>query len=242
MKKPSFLLCSLCWWCLLGCTTSLLAQTAVQPNILLTKGIVFFGLSGGASLRETENQDVFLFRIQEQQKTGFNIFVSGGYVIGNDFGIGGAFRYDQSRLTRSIIDQDGVVSDIQEAGTILTSSAYLKYFIPLGASKRINLYNLAGIAWLNNNNLNETTTQQLLTRTYTTTNTVQLGFSPGIQVFIIDGFATELGVNIAGISGGTKKVYVNGIEDSKSSRLDIDLKLNILSASISFYYYFRANN
>jgi hypothetical protein len=224
------------------CITFLFAQTTKQPNVLLTKGIVFFGLSGGASIRETENQDLFIFRIKEQQKSGFNVFVSGGYVLGNDFGVGGAFRYDQSRLTRTAVDQDGIVSDIKEAGTILTSSAYLKYFIPLGASKRINLYNIAGVAWVNDNNLNETLTQQVLTRTYTTINSVQLGFSPGIQVFIIDGFATELGVNIAGISGGAKKVYVNGVEDSKSNRLDIDLKLDILSASISFYYYFRVNN
>jgi hypothetical protein len=67
---------------------------------------------------------------------------------------------------------------------------------------------------------------------------LRLGISPGIQVFIVEGFATEVGVNVAGLSGTRKVVTVNGEEDSTVNTADLDLRLNILSLNISFYYYF----
>jgi hypothetical protein len=205
---------------------------------LLNKGILFFGLSGGGSLRESENEDLLIVKIQEQKKSGFNVLLSGGYMIKNDLALGGAIRYDVSRLSKITEDTDDIVSEVREAGSILTSSVYLKYFIPLTPSKRINLYNIAGIAWVADRLTNETFSQSILTRTYISKNTVQLGFSPGIQVFIINGFATELGVNVAGLSGSRKMVTINGTPESSVNTFDVDLKINLLSVNISFYYYF----
>jgi hypothetical protein len=205
---------------------------------MLGKGVVFAGFSGGASLRESENEATLGAVIEDQAKKGFNILVSGGYMFTSDFAAGAAFRYDQSRLTKTVVDGEGIKSDIREAGSTLTSSAYVKYFIPLTANRRINIYNLAGIGWVADRNLQEKFTQDVLTRTYTRKNTLQLGLSPGIQVFVIKGFATEVGVSVAGFSASRKEVIVNGISDSKVNTFDFDLKLNILSMNISFYYYF----
>jgi hypothetical protein len=155
-----------------------------------------------------------------------------------DFAVGAGVRIDQSRLSKTVIDSDGITSNIQEAGSILTSSVYIKNFIGLTANRRINLYNIAGIAWIADRNTAENFSQDLLTRTYTRKNGLQVGISPGVQVFIVDGFATEVGVNVAGFSATRKEVAVNGVVDSKVNTLDIDLRLNILSLNISFFYYF----
>jgi hypothetical protein len=220
--------------------TEILAQSENPENsqAILRKGVVFAGFSGGASLRESENENALVVTIQDQSKKGYNLIFAGGYMLKPEFAVGAAIRYDQSRVSKSVIDSDGIVSDIQEAGSIITSSIYVKNFIPLASNGRINLYNLAGIAWVADRNTSESFTQDVLTRTYTNKNALQLGISPGIQVFVAKGFATEVGVNVAGLSATRKEVAVNGVDDSSVNTLDLDLRVNILSLNISFYYYF----
>lgn len=204
----------------------------------LRKGVVFAGFSGGASLRESENENALVVTIQDQSKKGYNLIFSGGYMLKPEFAVGAAMRFDQSRLSKTTVDADGITSKVKEAGSILTTAVYVKNFIPLSANKRINLYNIAGIAWVADRNTSENLSQDVLTRTYTSKNALQLGISPGIQVFVVDGFATEVGVNVAGFSAAQKEVSVNGVDDSSVNTFDLDLRVNILSLSISFYYYF----
>lgn len=204
----------------------------------LRRGIVFVGFSGGASLRESENENAIVLTIEEQSRKGYNLIFSGGYMLKPEFAVGAAMRFDQSRLSKTLVDADGITSKVKEAGSILTTSVYIKNFIPLTANRRINLYNIVGFAWVADRNTSENFSQDVLTRTYTQKNTLQLGISPGIQVFVADGFATEVGVNVAGFSASRKEISVNGVDDSSVNTFDLDLRVNILSLSISFYYYF----
>jgi hypothetical protein len=216
------------------------AQTAGNDDApsFLDKGVIFGGFSGGASVRESENENALIVTINEQSKTGYNLLFAGGYMLKPKFAVGFGLSVDQSRLTKTTVDSDGITADVQEAGSIYTSSVFLKNFIPLTANNRINLYTLVGIGFIDDRNNSESFSQDLLTRTYTHQTSLQLGISPGIQVFIVEGFATEVGVNVAGLSGTQKVVTVNGIEDSSVNTFDLDLRLNILSLSLSFYYYF----
>jgi hypothetical protein len=217
---------------------SVTAQDSSPSKSTYDKGYVFFGATGGASLRESENENALIVNILEQDKKGYNFLVTGGYFITPTLALGGAIRYDESRIKKITEDTDGIISNIREAGSIVTSSAYAKFYIPLSPNKRFNLYNIAGFGWIADRYTVENFSQNVLTRTYTNKNTLQLGLSPGIQVFVIDGFATEVGVNVAGFSGSSKKVTVNGDASSTVNTFDLDLKINILTLNISFYYYF----
>jgi len=217
-------------------TSSAQEQSPPKPNY--GKGYLFFGATGGASLRSGENENALVFNILEQQKKGYNFLITGGYFVTSNLALGGAIRYDQSRLTKITEDADGIVSNISEAGSVITSSAYAKFFIPLSPNRRFNLYNIAGVGWIADRGIVENLSQNVLTRTYTRTNTIQIGISPGIQVFVIDGFATEVGVNVAGFSGSSKKVTINGDASTAVNSFDLDLKINVLTLNISFYYYF----
>lgn len=213
-------------------------ESTEEKKSPLQKGVVFAGFSGGASLRESENENALVVTIQDQSKKGYNLIFSGGYMLKPEFALGAAMRFDQSRLSKTTVDADGIISNVKEAGSILTTSVYVKNFIPLTANRRINLYNIAGIAWVADRKTSDNLSQDVLTRTYTRKNALQLGISPGIQVFVVDGFATEVGVNVAGFSATRKEVSVNGVNDSSVNTFDLDLRVNILSLSISFYYYF----
>jgi hypothetical protein len=214
------------------------SENTEASQSLLRKGVAFAGFSGGASLRESENENALVVTIQDQSKKGYNLILAGGYMLKPDYAVGAAMRVDQSRISKTVVDSDGITSTIQEAGSIVTSSVYVKNFIPLTANRRINLYNLAGIAFVADRNTSESFSQDVLTRTYTRLNAVQLGISPGVQVFVVEGFATEVGVNVAGLSATRKEVAVNGVYDSSVNTVDLDLRVKILSLTISFYYYF----
>jgi hypothetical protein len=226
---------------LLVVSGAMYAQNKEVEKLPYDKGYVFFGATGGASLRESENEDALFFLIREQDKKGYNVLLTGGYLLTPSVAVGGALQYDRSSVSKITEDTDGIVSNIREAGSIVTTSAYAKYFIPLTPSKRFNLYTIAGLAWVADRNTIENFSQDILTRTYVNKNTVRLGISPGIQVFVVDGFATEVGVNVAGFSGSRKKETVNGVPNASVSTFDLDLRLNILTMNISFYYYFPVN-
>ncbi len=213
-------------------------EITVAKNSFLREGVAFAGFSGGASLRESENENLLLVTIQQQSKKGYNLIFAGGYLLKPDLAVGAGMRFDQSRISKTLVDPDGIISEVRVAGSIITSSVYVKNFIPLTTNRRINLYNIAGIAWVADRSTSENFSQGVLTRTYTRKNALQLGISPGIQVFVVDGFATEVGVNVAGLSATRKEIAVNGLDDSSVDTLDLDLRVNILSLNISFYYYF----
>ncbi|WP_300978509.1 hypothetical protein [Flavobacterium sp.] len=90
------------------------------------------------------------------------------------------------------------------------------------------------------NKVTEKTSNDILTRYYSVTNNYNLGINPGIQVFTIKGFATEVGVNLAGLSHTYKRTTINEVENTVIKSNDLDLKLNILSLNISFFYFFKS--
>jgi hypothetical protein len=95
--------------------TQVLAQSENTENSqgILGKGVVFAGFSGGASLREGENENALVVTIQDQSKKGYNLIFAGGYMLKPEFAVGMGIRYDQSRISKTVIDSDGITSNIQ---------------------------------------------------------------------------------------------------------------------------------
>jgi hypothetical protein len=230
--------------CLFGCSNNVFSQNKgplTDYDLLFKKGTTFVGLAGSANFRGSTNENALVFTIVDQEKQGYSITGTSGRFLKEDFAIGIAFDYERNSLERQTIDADNITSDIKEEAAKLTASVYGKQFISLFPSKRINLFNIYGLAWVNDSKLNETRSQGILTRTFTESNAINFGISPGIQVFVIDGFATEVGVNVAGITAGRTTTYLNNVEDASINNFKIDLKINILSLNIGFYYYFLTN-
>jgi C-terminal processing protease CtpA/Prc len=113
----------------------------------------------------------------------------------------------------------------------------MKNFIPLTENGRFNLFNITGVGLTIDRTTTESVTQDVLTRKYDNGYTFRLGITPGMQVFVIDGFAAELGVNIAGVSTSTTTSTINGVQGTKVHAADLDLTLNILSLNITFFYF-----
>lgn len=205
----------------------------------LQKGLAFIGLTGGASTRTSVNEDILILKIIDKQKDGYNIQLNGGYFLSKSFAVGGIIKYDWAKLNQVLENSEGTITYVQEAKSSLGGGVFIKNYIPIAPNGRFNLFNVVGLGMNVENKVSEQTTDDILTRYYTTTNNYSIGITPGIQVFIIKGFATEVGVNLAGLTHSNKKTTVNQIESSTIKSSDLDLKLNILSLNISFYYFFK---
>lgn len=222
-----------------GATDEFSGNFALPEFNAIHKRTAFIGFTGSASTRLSENEDVLLFKIIDQEKRAFNLLLSGGYMIRERLGVGLAIQYDYLRNYQTNEDADGIRSEISEAGSGLTTRLFVKNFIPITSSGRFNLFYDIGINIGRDRVLKEDFTQDVLTRTYKTTNAVGIGMTPGINVMVIKGFAVELGVLAAGFSSSTQKVYVNDVETTTIKKGDLDLKLNILALTIGFFYYFK---
>lgn len=205
----------------------------------LQKHLAFIGLTGGVSTRSSENEDILITKIIDKQKDGFYVQANGGYFLSKSFAVGANMKYDWGKLNQILEDSEGVLTTIQEAKSSLGGGFFIKNYIPITPNGRFNLFNVVGLGLTLENKLSEQTTNAVLSRYFTKTNTYNLTINPGIQVLIIKGFATEVGVNLAGLTHTAKKTTLNQVESSKIINSELDLKLNILSLNISFFYFFK---
>ncbi|MGL5113322.1 MAG: hypothetical protein ACRC6O_11850 [Flavobacterium sp.] len=212
----------------------------ISPFTNLQKGLAFIGITGGANTRTSQNENILITNIIDKQKDGFNIQANGGYFLSKSFAIGTSVKYDWAKINQILEDTDGVQTFIKEASSSLGGNFFIKNYIPITPNGRFNLFNVVSLGMTKENKVTEKTTNTILDRYYSITNNYNLGINPGIQVFIIKGFATEVGVNLAGLSNTYKKTTVNQVEDTVIKSTDLDLKLNILSLNISFFYFFKS--
>lgn len=212
----------------------------ISPFTKLQKGIAFIGLTGGANTRTSQNENILITNIIDRQKNGFNIQANGGYFLSNSFAVGAVAKYDWAELNQILENSEGIKTYVKEAKSSLGGGFFIKNYIPITPNGRFNLFNVVGLGVNVENKVSEQTTNDILTRYYTVSNIYNLGINPGIQVFIIKGFATEVGVNLAGFTHNNKTTTVNEIESTKIKSSELDLKLNILSLNVSFYYFFKS--
>ena len=239
MKSTFFLMC------LFLCMAQGQAQNMATDSskkaesYYLDKGMAFLGITGGASTRESTNEENFVQKVLEREKNAFNVTLSGGYLLSDHFALGGSLSYDWLRNAQVNEDSDGIQTDVKEASNSITGAVFIKNFIPLSSGGRFNLYNITGMAFEATRSNTETFSQDILNRKYTEAYSVSLGISPGIQVFVMKGFAAEVGVNVAGISTTTTRTTINGESGPVVQSGVLDLKINLLSLKLGFFYYFK---
>lgn len=205
----------------------------------LQKGLAFIGLTGGANKRSSQNENILVTNIIDRQKEGFNIQANGGYFLSKSFAVGAAVKYDWAKLNQILENSEGTKTFVKEAKSSLGGGFFIKNYIPITPNGRFNLFNVVSLGMNVENKVSEQTTNDILTRYYTVNKNYNLGINPGIQVFMIKGFATEVGVNLAGFNHNNRTTTVNQVENTKIKSSELDLKLNILSLNISFYYFFK---
>ena len=229
---------------ILGCLFAVLtlssarAQVDSSANYFLKKGKVYTGLTFGFDNSKTENEDRIIVLIEDRKNNSFDVKLDGGYFIKDNWSVGGLINYGSSRPEGVDVSTQNVRSQVNIASKFWGVYGTTKVYIPLEAKNRFFLFSEVLLGGNLNNQLKESTTDAVLTRTFVKDRVVELRFVPGIMVKVVKGFGVETGAQIAGINAKWSSTQINGEPYSKKESVSANLSINLLRLSLGFYYFF----
>jgi hypothetical protein len=208
-------------------------------DVRLDKGDFFIGGTLGLDLKDAENQNQILTTALSENSDNFNLRLDGGYALKNDFFVGLGFVWGVTNRTGEYEDANtGDISDIQYHGTRYSIRPFIKNHLPLTPNRRFNLVVQTELRFSLNQAIEETDLNEIVTRTYREEWGLGIGVRPGLLAFVMNNFAVEASVNVAGIGFSVLEVNETGKPDVNISSANLDLKIDILQLNLGFVTYF----
>ncbi|WP_214229243.1 hypothetical protein [Pedobacter sp. B4-66] len=240
--KNSVIYCSEAY--ILGCLFVLLnfssakAQLDSSSNYFLKKGKVYTGVTFGFDNSKIENEDRLIVLIEDRKNNSFDAKFDGGYFIKDNWSVGGLINYGSSRREGVDVSTQNIRSQVNQASKFWGIYGTTKFYIPLEAKNRFFLFSEVLLGGSFNNQLKESTTDAVLTRTFIKDRVAELRFVPGIMIKVVRGFGVETGAQIAGVNAKWSRTMVNGEPYTKKESVSANLSINLLRLSLGFYYFF----
>lgn len=208
-------------------------------DVRLDKGDFFIGGTLGLDLKDVENQNQILTTALTENSDNFNLRLDGGYALKNDFFIGLGFLWGVTNRTGEYKDPNtGDISDIQYYGTRYSIRPFIKNHLPLTPNRRFNLVVQTELRFSLNQSIEEIDLNEIVTRIYRDEWGLGIGVRPGLLAFVMNNFAVEASVNVAGIGFSVLEVNETGMPDVNVSSANLDLKIDILQLNLGFVTYF----
>jgi hypothetical protein len=209
-----------------------------ENGVEMNKGLKFASLSLSLSARDAENESTLFAYNINQKKSSLVTRLDGGYVIKKNLGIGAGLLYGYNKNVSTQQASDGTITDINSYERDFAFRPFVKNFLPLGNSKKFYVIIPTEFQIGYGSKVTESTTNGILTRTYTTTNYYGLQMRPGLLAFIVENFGFEVNVGAFGLSSSVSKTKTTNQPDGKVKTNDLDLKINLLQLSFGFTAYF----
>lgn len=224
---------------LFGITHPLFSQKSESNSegVPITKGTWFSGLSLSANSRSSENDRQLFASFIEQEKVGFNVRLDPGFVIRDNLGVGIGLLYGSNRDENIQVSSDGIISQVNAVDRRFEIRPYIKNFIPLGSTNRFYIVIPTELQIGFGNELQETTTNDVLIREFTEGLYYGLEMRPGMLVFIHKNFGFEVNVGALGINRTLITKSTTDLPDSRVETGGLNLKINLLELSLGFSVY-----
>jgi hypothetical protein len=204
------------------------------------KGNVYTGLAFSLSDRSLSNVDQLVQNVVDGQDNSFNIVLKGGYYTGDYAMVGINFEYTQEKFEGTLFrDPDTVQSNsISRAYTITPN---VRSSVPLTKNERLSFFTEVGLSLGVGNTLTRNTKNlDEIEKVYSDDFNLRLGISPGITFFAMENFAFEVQLDVLGYELQVRKREINGVEQSRDVRNNVDFNIDILSLKLGLAYYFGA--
>jgi hypothetical protein len=217
------------------------AAQIIDPGtggVSLKKGLRFASATLSLGDKKAENDNQLFQYIIKQKKNNFEVRVETGYMINDHLGTGLGFLYGNANETNILKASDGTITENKIAEKYFAFRPFVKNFIPLGKSHRFYVVIPTELQIGHGNKVQESTTDNVLTRTFTTSNYYGIAMRPGLLAFIYKNFGCEVNVGALGLNARYDKTKQTNLPDSKVETHDLDLKINILNLSLGFSLYF----
>lgn len=209
------------------------------PNgVPISKGTMFSSLTFSAGSREAENESQLLYYVVDQDRSSLEIRLDPGYVIKENLAVGMGLLYGYNKEKRLQRNSDGTLTDFQSYQRNFALRPYVKNFIPLGNSHKFYVVIPTELQFGNGSRVQESTTNGLLTRTYSSTFYYGLEMRPGLLAFIVENFGFEVNVGAFGLSSSIEKIKKTNEPDGQVKNNDLSLRINLLQLSFGFAAYF----
>jgi len=209
------------------------------PNgVPISKGTIFSSLTFSAGSREAENESQLLYYVVDQDKSNLEIRLDPGYVIKENLAVGMGLLYGYNKENRLQRSSDGILTDYRSYQRNFAFRPYVKNFIPLGNSHKFYVVIPTELQFGYGSRVQESLTDGILARTYTSTFFYGLEMRPGLLAFIVENFGFEVNVGAFGLSSSIEKIKKTNEPDGQVKNNDLSLKINLLQLSFGFAAYF----
>jgi hypothetical protein len=210
----------------------------LKNAVSLEKNTRFATATFSFSTRGAKDYETLLTSVIVQQRHSFEVNAGGGYFFKKNLaaGMSGGYNEDKNEMLIQNADGTRTQSNAFESGFSLVP--FLDYYIPIDNKQRFYLFCRTQLNYSHSTGVVENTTDNILTRTYTTTNGLGIGLQPGIMVFVVDRFAITTSVGILGFNYKNIKTQQTDKPDGKLNTTDFDLKIDILQLNLGFAVYF----
>lgn len=210
-----------------------------EIDVRLDKGDFLLGGTLGLDLKAAENENQLLKTAITEGSDKFNLRLDGAYALKDDWFIGMGFLWGVTNREGDYEDPNtGDVSNIKLHSTSYSLRPFIKNHLPLNANRRFNLVVQTELGFAIDQSIEETNANEIITRKLTKEWSVGLGVRPGLLAFIVNNFAVEASVNIAGIGVTVKEVNQTDEPDVNVSSANLDLKIDLLQLNLGFIAYF----
>lgn len=210
-----------------------------EEDYSISKGRYYTSITFSLSSRNAENEDQLLRQVIEQDRYTYRVVGNGGYAIKDNFTLGLAFGYGQSKEEITYLDENDAELNSKRIQRGVSITPNMRNYIPIGKGKlQIVVQTELGFTF-----------GESLQRIYSIDNVdkiesdffeFDLGVSPGVVLFFTKNWAFETRVNVAGLSTRSEKKITNDDEANRQRirETNIDLKLNLLALNLGVAYYF----
>lgn len=218
-----------------------------SKDVFVPKGQWIFGGSAAYSAHRNSNYTFTL--INDINSEGYTVTVSPmvAYAPWKNMAVGVRFGYGRSLLaldnaSLSISDVDINVDMFHQIKHTYTGSLFWRPYIPLGHSNRFAFFaevqlNLSGGQSKVVAATQEIDGMQDYRGTYSEQFGAQVAIQPGIVAFVTNNAAVELSIGVFGVGFDRVRQIKNQINEGKTTSLDTNFKLNLLSVGFGMSFY-----
>lgn len=231
---------------LTGCL-SMFSQEHFTRNLeaikFIPKGQWITGVSVNYSQNNQDNyQFIILERLSGDSYT-FKISPMLMYAFNNDMAAGGRFSYARS-LTR-INNADLVLGSEYEfnvdnlynlSHTFYTTALFRNYF-SLGTSTRFGFFNEIQVQYGYGQSKLATGSGESITGTYSTTNSISIGLTPGLIAFLNNYSAIEVNIGVLGFDYSKTRAVTDQIYVGHRSTSSANFRINLFSITFGVVFY-----
>lgn len=217
----------------------------IQRSVFVPKGTWMGGLQISYGNHNLENINMLVLKDVNMSNTSFGFSPCVGYFFKNNTCAGLRFNYSYNRLNLDNLDlnlgEDFNISlkDLYYHEKEFKMSAFMRNYVPLSRSKIFAFFSEVQLTYghSSGNNSSGNYDAGTLDATHATTNSLRIGFAPGLTAFVQDWMAVEVQAGVVGFGFNWQNQTRNQVEQGKVNSFSGKFKIDLFSIAIGTTIY-----